>query len=323
MPRFRIPRHDMRDPYRGPCAGMRGRQVRLPIAVATGVLVLILAGCASHATRDAAVSQPLRIVTWNLEHLAETDGLGCRPRTEADYAALRGYADQLGADVIAFEEVENMAAAERVFPADRYTVILSQRPSSGRAGFCGHDATDGPTIRDQKVGFAIRKGIGFTRNPDLSELAIGNPDLRWGVDITLTGEKPLRLLALHLKSGCSAGTEREPCPILFDQVPVLQRWIAARRAEGMPFAMLGDWNRRLALADDVVWKRLNESVPLLDAAEGKPATCAQRYPDFIDHIVLDPAAAMRRVEGSFAEFTYGVAEDKHPSDHCPVGITLR
>ncbi len=294
---------------------------RLIVVLATA-LAALLAGCAPQATRDSALSHPLRIASWNLEHLAEADGLGCRPRSEADYAVLRDYANQLGADVIAFEEVESAAAAARVFPSDRYVIAMSQRPSSDRHGFCSRDATDGPTIRAQKVGFAIRKGVEFTRNPDLSELAIGNPDLRWGVDITLGGNKPVRLLALHLKSGCSAGDEKKPCPILFDQVPVLQRWISARHEEGMPFVMLGDWNRRLALADDAVWKRLNENVPLLDAAEGKSATCVTRYPDFIDHIVLDPAAAKRFVRGSFAEFTYGVAEDQHPSDHCPVSITI-
>jgi exonuclease III len=293
------------------------------LALVVVCLSLAFGGCVQTIKREAAPAQPLRIASWNLEHLAESDGLGCRPRTDADYAALRGYADQLGADVIAFEEVENAAAAARVFVPDRYTIVMSQRPPSGRHGFCRRDATDGPTIRDQKVGFAIRKGVAFTRNPDLSELAIGNPDLRWGVDITLGGSQPVRVLALHLKSGCSAGDDKKPCPVLFDQVPVLQHWISARRAEGIPFVMLGDWNRRLALADDVVWKRLNESASLLDAAEGKGATCVQRYPDFIDHIVLDPAAAARRVQGSFSEFTYGVAEDQHPSDHCPVTLMLR
>ena len=292
------------------------------IAGAAVVLVLALAACAPQPTRDSAVSHPLRITSWNLEHLAEADGLGCRARSEADYAALRDYADQLAADVIAFEEVESAAAAARVFPPDRYVIAISQRPSSGRQGFCGRDATDGPSIREQKVGFAIRKGIDFTRNPDLSELAIGNPDLRWGVDITVNRQEPLRLLALHLKSGCSAGDEKKPCPVLFDQVPVLQRWISARHAEGTAFVMLGDWNRRLALPGDAVWQRLNESVTLFDAAQGRGATCAQRYPDFIDHIVLGPAAAKRFVHGSFAEFTYGVAEDQHPSDHCPVSISI-
>ena len=292
------------------------------LAVATACMLALLAACAPNVKHDAHTTAALKIATWNLEHLAETDGLGCRARSESDYADLRRYADQLGADVIAIEEVENEAAAARVFPPDRYTIVMSQRPSSGRRGFCGRDATDGPTIRDQRVGFAIRKGVPFTRNADLSELAIGDPDLRWGVDITVNASEPLRLLALHLKSGCSAGDEREPCPILFDQVPVLQAWMSKRHDEGMAFAILGDWNRRLALPGDVVWKRLNESLTLFDAAEGKGATCIQRYPDFIDHIVLDPVAAQRFVPGSFAEFTYGVAEDEHPSDHCPMSIEL-
>ncbi len=307
-------------------AGARRVSVRIWLASAGACLLLALIGCAPQSTRVGEAPRPLRIATWNLEHLAESDGLGCRPRSEADYAAMRRYADQLAADVIAFEEVENAAAARRVFPADRYTVVMSTRPESGRHGYCGHDRTDGPSIRSQNVGFAIRKGVAFARNPDLRELALGNPDLRWGVDITLSGKRPLRLLAVHLKSGCSAGSENPPCPVLFDQVPVLRKWIAARRAEGTPFAILGDWNRRLAIADDTVWMRLNEGLPtgerLVDAASGRRATCVVRYPDFIDHIVLDPAAAARLVVDSFEEFTYGVPEDQHPSDHCPVAVTI-
>ncbi len=291
-------------------------------AIAGVVLRVAISACTPHNMRESASPKTLKIASWNLEHLAERDGLGCRPRTEADYAALRGYARQLDADIVAFEEVENAAAAARVFPADRYTIVMSQRPSSGRHGFCGRDATDGPTIRDQKVGFAIRKKVDFVRNPDLTDLAIGNPDLRWGVDITVGQAKPLRLLALHLKSGCSAGDLKKPCPVLFDQVPILQRWMSERTAEGIPFAMLGDWNRRLAMADDSVWKSLNTQVTLFDAAEGAGATCVKRYTNFIDHIVLDPKAASRRVPGSFSEFTYGVPEDQHPSDHCPITLTV-
>lgn len=289
-------------------------------------LLVLLAGCAPQSTRQSDLARPFKIATWNLEHLAEANGLGCRPRNDADYAGLRDYATRLGADVVAFEEVENLAAAQRVFAPDRYDIVMSTRPDSGRNGFCGHDSTDGPHIRTQNTGFAIRKGIRYVRHPDLSQLGLGNPDLRWGVDVTLTGSRPLRLLALHLKSGCSAGSEREPCPVLFDQVPVLRQWIAARHDEGTDFVMLGDWNRRLALPDDLFWKQLTDGLPpdamLVDAANGRGATCVARYPDFIDHIVMSPAAAARRVKDSFEEFTYGVPEDQHPSDHCPVAVTL-
>lgn len=264
----------------------------------------------------------LTLATWNLEHLAAKDGLGCRARSEADYAALRRHAAELDADVIALEEVENAAAAARVFPPDQYVIVMSTRPDSGRDYYCERDASSGPKLRHQAVGFAIRKGIDFTRNADLSALGLGNPDLRWGVDITLGGAKPLRLLAVHLKSGCSAGDERDACPVIFDQAPVLANWIKAREAENMPFAILGDFNRRLALPGDRVWAELTAAAPLLDAAEGRSAHCLERYPDFIDHIVLDDQAAARRVRGSFNEYTYGVPEEQHPSDHCPLTLRL-
>ncbi|MGB0135421.1 MAG: hypothetical protein WBP53_16435 [Dokdonella sp.] len=290
-------------------------------------LLLLLAGCAGPAIRTDTPPQTLKIATWNLEHLAQSEGAGCRSRDASDFLELQHYVDELDADVIAFEEVENAAAAARVFTPDRYTIVMSGRPESKRRGYCNRRGGIGSELRSQKVGFAIRKGIAFTRNADLSELALGNPDLRWGVDITLLGASPLRLLAVHLKSGCSAGSERESCTVLFRQIPVVEQWIAARESEGVAFAILGDWNRRIALSGDSVWAELVDGrsggAMLFNSAEGRGANCKQRFPDFIDHIVLDARAADRRIPGSFEEFTYGVPEDKHPSDHCPIAVRLR
>lgn len=285
------------------------------------VLSGLLSACTGAPVRDAA--RPLKIAAWNLEHLAERDGSGCRPRTQDDYSALRADVQRLDADVIAFAEVESAAAAARVFPASEYTILMSDRPDSGRDSFCRRDADSGPKINRQDVGFAIRHGIAFQRHADVDGLGLGDPDLRWGVDVTLEGAQPLRLLALHLKSGCASGSEREACPVLFGQVPVLQGWIVARRAEGVDFVLLGDWNRRLALPDDPVWRQLNEpGARLVDAAGGQPARCVERYPDFIDHIVLDEGAAARVVAGSFEQFYYGVPEAEHPSDHCPIALRI-
>ena len=282
--------------------------------------VLLLAACSTTPQRPQS---PLKIAAWNLEHLAENDDSGCRPRKEDDYAALRAHVDRLDADVIAFAEVETRKAAERVFDPARYTIVMSERPDSGRQGFCGRNATSGPTLRKQDVGFAVRKTVRFTRHADVSALALGDPDLRWGVDITLDGAQPLRLLAVHLKSGCARGAEYEACPILFDQVPVLRAWIDARRSNGEAFAVLGDWNRRMAVPGDDVWRRLNDGgVGLVDAAGGRGATCVARYPDYIDHIVLDARAAARVAAGSFEEYDYGVDEADHPSDHCPVSVRV-
>ena len=295
-------------------------------ALAT-LLAVILAACVPTAPRPDVSNKPLKVASWNLEHLAADDGLGCRPRTEADYATLRGYVDRLDADVIAFAEVENAKAAARVFTPDKYTVLMSARPGGVRHGFCKRDATSGPTIRKQDVGFAIRKGLHFDKHDELKDIALGNPDLRWGVDISIDHDgQPLRLLAVHLKSGCSGGDSSGACPVLFEQVPVLHRWITQREQDRNAFIVLGDFNRRLDVAGDSVWKDLNANLPgqttLVDAGAGVAANCQKRYPDFIDHIVLGGTSVARMQPGSFAEFDYGVPEAQHPSDHCPISVLV-
>ena len=77
-------------------------------------LSLLMVSCEGLPGRDAAPAPAatLTLASWNMEHLAEANGSGCRPRTDADYAAMRAYVDALAADVIAFQEVESKAAAE-------------------------------------------------------------------------------------------------------------------------------------------------------------------------------------------------------------------
>ena len=294
-------------------------------------LPLLLAACIDAAPdggsqRSTAKLDTLKIATWNLEHLAERNGEGCRPREDADYAALRRAAGELGADVIAFQEVENKAAAERVFSPDEWTVVISGRSDAPRGGCRG---LPGQTLRNQDVGFAIRKGVPFTRNPDVRALGLDNPGLRWGVDVTIDTPKPLRLLSVHLKSGCNSGrapSDRD-CDVLFEQVPVLERWIDARAEDDAAFAVLGDWNRRLSSRGDAVWTELDDGEPanadLTLAAGRQGATCKAKYREFIDHIALDRRATAAIVPGSFAEFTYGLPEEQHPSDHCPVSVSLQ
>ena len=48
----------------------------------------------------------------------------------------------LGADVIAFQEVENTVAAGRVFDAERWRVEVSSHPSAGY-GFACRGRTEG------------------------------------------------------------------------------------------------------------------------------------------------------------------------------------
>ncbi|KQN19440.1 endonuclease/exonuclease/phosphatase [Sphingomonas sp. Leaf33] len=298
-------------------------------ALALAVLAAGISGCALNKAPSASLTaaKSIRVATWNMEHLAEANGVGCRPRTDADYARMRSDAAALNADVIAFQEVETKAAAERVFDPALYDVVISGRPMSGRGGAC--NGKSGLSIRQQDVGFAIRKGVDWSRNPDVQALGLGNPDLRWGVDITVRGSKPLRLLAVHLKSGCNIGRDfaDTDCPVLFSQEPVLKKWIEDRVRTSEAFAILGDWNRRLSSAGDQFFAALDRAQPkaadLTLTNDGRSATCNPRYRDFIDYIVAGADAAKLIVPGSFAEYTYGVPVEQHPSDHCPVSVSFR
>ncbi len=232
--------------------------------------------------------------------------------------------DNLNADVIAFQEAESVAAAARIFDPARYTIVMEERPGQP-SGTCGGRHPDKMFIR-QAVGFAIKKTISFDRNADVRSLMLGNPQLRSGIDITVKarGKAPIRLLGIHLKSGCASGSEAQACPTLIGQIPALEAWIEAAAKGPDRFAIIGDWNRRLAQPADKVWSELDDGAPsnadLRLADAGIAPACDPRFRDFIDHIVLDRRAGRDLVE--FSETQYQ-PDQKHYSDHCPIAIALR
>ena len=286
-------------------------------------LCLLTVSCEGIPGRDGATAPAatITLASWNMEHLAEANGSGCRPRTDADYAAMRAYADALAADVIAFQEVESKAAAERVFDPARYTIEIEQRIGTGRKGECG--GRPGLTVNAQRTGFAIRKGLAFERQPDFTDIQVGNPDLRSGVDLIVRPARgtPVRVLSVHLKAGCTAGDRNDACPVLFQQVPVLERWIDNRAADGIRFAVLGDFNRRLVLPGDAVWADWDDASPanadLARASGDQSARCNPRYKDFIDYIVLDRLATADLL--AFEESTFA---GESLSDHCAIAARL-
>ena len=267
----------------------------------------------------------LRIAAWNLEHLAEADDDGCIGRDASDYAELAGRVAELEADIVAFQEVENIAAAHRVFPAEDWRVELSRRPPPDRSRACwdrpesdlGHLAT----------GFAIRRSIDYRRNTDLKALGNNITTQRWGVDVTITVEgKDMRLLSVHLASGCwgkdqdADNDRRKTCATLRKQMTLLRSWADERLGEGTPFVILGDFNRRLALPGDWAWRLLSpSSAPLRLPTQGTMARCDPRFPAFIDHLIAGGGAGAMMVDGSFRE---APRVNPHP-DHCAVSATFR
>ena len=272
-----------------------------------------------------AAAQEIKLAAWNIAwltskpagHPALPDDL--RARTEQDFARLRVYAESLAADVIALQEVDGPLAAARVFDS---TVYEFHFPSE----------TD-----VQRSGFAWRRGLSVTRNPDLAALDLrpaARRSLRRGADITLQGANGarLRLLSIHLDGGCAQGSLRQPnnsdCQSLAQQSEILAEWIAERRREGVAFAILGDFNRRFSRDDDML-ASLNAVTPLRRVTEGFSNPCwgwEGRNRPFVDHIMLGLRASDWFIRDSFRVFSY---PERDPSlrdvisDHCPISIRLR
>jgi endonuclease/exonuclease/phosphatase family metal-dependent hydrolase len=329
---------------------------------ALALLATLLAACGPGAATPAASSAAattavasrggtLKLATWNMEWLIAPETLRalrancvpdgaspgrrerfvpCRVATElqrsaTDFTAIARYAKRLDADVIALQEVDGPGTARRVFPDHEFCFTSRKHV--------------------QNTGFAIRRGLPF-RCSEYQPLSL-NGRVRRGAELVLFPGEPreLHLLSVHLKSGCGRRTldsGRDQCTVLASQVPELERWIDTRAARGLPFAVLGDFNRDLL--DDrgparassgalrSLWAEIDDGEPaesdLALAAEGQRFTnCApnQNYGGFIDHIVLSRTLAERRVPGSFDRVVYDPADAlrlKLP-DHCPVAVSVR
>ncbi|KAA5608864.1 hypothetical protein F1189_26990 [Rhodovastum atsumiense] len=264
-----------------------------------------------------ASAAELKLATWNLDWLTlrpQGDPAlppDVQPRHAEDLDRLRWYALALDADVVALQEVDGPDVAARVFPPDRY----------------GFHFTSDPVV--QRVGFAVRRGLKVTANPDLVGLELPGTRLRSGADVTLDlPEGRLRLLAVHLKQGCRqdrlTDTRRVACPQLRAQLAVLQGWVAQRRAEGVPFVLMGDFNRWMD-GRDAFSAALQEAAPLLRVTAGRSSPCWGGG-GFIDHIIAGGAATAWITTETLRVLVYRETDEAaraRLSDHCPVSVRMR
>lgn len=328
----------------------------LSVVAALASALSVLSACSP--TRAAnPQADALHLATWNMEWLltpADRAELGSRcvrqqPRSHeralpctpgkaqpptrgaADLDALARTATQLHevlrADAVALQEVDGPAAARQVF---RHGWKLD----------CFVDRA-----HPQKVGFAIREGTPYRCNGDLSALDIDG-STRAGADVTLYPgtAREVRLLSVHLKSGCFNGKlDRQfaPCQRLRQQVPVLERWVDERVREGKAFAILGDFNRHLdkdsnhpAGPDESqplnVFNALSDNEPkgavLVRATEGAdsiPCSADDRHTRYIDDILVSEKLATRAARKQFTRVPFAPEDQgRQLSDHCPVVYSL-
>lgn len=268
-----------------------------------------------------AQAQTLKFSTWNLNWLtartrAEADlPSDVRTRKPEDFVRLAAYAQMLNADVVAFQEVDGADAASRVFDPARYAVLTIAEPVV------------------QQVGLAVRRGIAVQRHADYSALDVeagARHPLRDGLDATLTlpGGHDLRVLVVHLKTGCQtdsiAQSHRTQCALLAQQIGPLAAWVSARQREGVAFLLMGDFNRVLDGPEEL-GAALARAAPLLRATEGFQNPCWDGAP-FIDHILAGGAARGWLQPATLRVQIYRETDSRDRqrlSDHCPVSVKLR
>jgi endonuclease/exonuclease/phosphatase family metal-dependent hydrolase len=296
------------------CEGLNdgyARSRRTGYRLIVALLLVLLLPC-------LAAAAELKLATWNMNWLTDRPAgdrelpADAHPRHPGDVELLHGYATDLDADVIAIQEVDGAGIAARIFTPDKYSIHMS---------------------RDrvvQRVGLVVRRGIHYTVNPDVISLNIDpGHHLRSGVDITLDLQpSPLRIMAVHLKTGCFDqkldDSRRRNCVELQQQVAPLVDWIAARRAEGVAFAVIGDFNRHMN-AKDQFWSAMAQTAPLVRTDEGHSSPCWGGE-QFIDHIILGGAARGWLQPDSLRVLTYretGEEWKDRLSDHCPMSVRLR
>jgi 5'-nucleotidase (lipoprotein e(P4) family) len=232
-----------------------------------------------------------------------------------DTVLMAEYAARAGADVVALQEVDGPEAARAVFPGYTLACFVER-------------------AHPQKTGFAIRTGIPFRCNGDLTALDDDGAS-RPGADMTLWPDTPhtVRVLSVHLKSGCFdrplSDRQNVVCARLQNQVPVLSQWVSERHAAGEAFAIMGDFNRRLEIdaglpSSDSLWAALAASAPVARISAGeayRPCRAGERYAAFIDNIVL--GGALAELRRNLVHVTMADAPaDAVLSDHCLLGADL-
>jgi endonuclease/exonuclease/phosphatase family metal-dependent hydrolase len=286
-------------------------------SIRLALLALAIFVDAPHAYANPTIE---KLSTWNLNWLTQRPRFDpalpddVRPRRPQDFDQLRAYADHLNADVIAFQEVDGAATAARVFDPTRYTIITIAEPVV------------------QQVALAVRRPMTVHQNPDLTALDVeptAPHPLRDGLDATLTfpDGATLRVLVVHLKNGCHrdrlARSRRPQCALFGQQITPLADWVAARQAEHVPFALMGDFNRVMDRSEELS-RALYRAGDLTRVTEGSSDPCWDGSA-FIDHIFLGGPARAWLVPDSLRVMTYHTNDPRDQdrlSDHCPVSIQL-
>ena len=303
-----------------------------------------------------ASAESIRIGAWNIENLHHKPFFKLRKfgtfRQPAHLTLLKSYAQRFGkdgkpADIVALQEVGTKAGAELLYPKADYDIIMSPRWKNDNA----------PKEKgDVYTAIAIRKssGVKVLEIDPIEELAVPDEDghlTRMGSAALLeAGNAKFWFVSLHLKSSCShikdvSGVSNKHCKLLWQQAPLLTKWVEQKRASGEPVILAGDFNRRFRQwqLTGQYWTAINGGDLTMPWFAHHPVKvtrkCATRKGDHnnpdnsqpIDWILVDVKLEKRFVDDSFWETRFKKTDvdaakigskSTGLSDHCPISIDL-
>ncbi|KDN27145.1 metal-dependent hydrolase [Vibrio fortis] len=275
---------------------------------------------------STALSAPLSISSWNIEWLSTNEAVNkmSELRKEKDFNQLSYHFKQLNSDVMAFQEVDNIEAIKRVVGPD-FRIVMSDRASNRYKANQFSDV-------NQYTGFAVRQNINVVNKPDLKLETRSGSKLRFASYIVAElHDKPVHLLSVHLKAGCSGAYKRNNnCERLKQQAKVLNDWIVEREKKQQSYAVLGDFNHNLSYRGDWLWFVLSENNRAQLATRSTSADCKVRsnrnknrthqFRSLIDHIVVSDDLST----SSTKQYVFPSQDvlDYFLSDHCPVSTQI-
>lgn len=275
---------------------------------------------------NQAIAKPLTISSWNIEWLSTNEAVNkfSDKRDQVDFDKLGTYFQSLNADVVAFQEVDDVNAIQRV-AGDQYQILMSDRALPKNSNHQFKEV-------NQYTGFAVRKGVPLTDYADFPLETTSNSKLRFASYIVIETEtKPIHMLSVHLKAGCSgAYKSNRDCSRLKEQAQQLNKWIKQRERNNEYYAILGDFNHNLAYSRDWMWKELTQYTDAQLATRKTRADCKVRsnrnnhrthqFRSVIDHIVV--SESLNADPAKQQVFKTQDVLDYKLSDHCPVSTTI-
>ena len=307
---------------------------------------------------STAFSQTINVATWNLEWqrekamsqaeydvcsaikpkerelLPELDLNRWVCKSPEQIEELRAVAKQMDADIIAVQEIENNAAAALIWPASDYDFYINMKS---------------PWI--QRTGFVVRKNSvrveGVTDIPALGK-AFNGDHSRHGLELQIKTKngKSIKLLSVHLKSGCfdkalnsNYATKRDAeknvvtCSVLKNQAPALEEWLDSNLKAGFQTMIIGDFNRRF---DSNIEFSKDANISLFaELSDGNPVGASLFRPThgfksikecqgggsplLIDHALMSSGLREYYVSKSLMQF----AASLKGTDHCALKFAMK